>query len=120
MAGDENETPSRMEVRKLLCLVIIDRIVTLESTGDIQVNSSITTDGGVATAKADNDLLFGASGSLDTAGGTALLQADAVEGADGDGGALAMSDGSWVNSGSGTIALGARVTFLGGDPPDDG
>ena len=81
--------------------------VELESTGAIQINSSVTTGGGNFTARADTDLTFGAGGTLATEGGTVVLRADADGNANGSGGSLTMTDGSWANSGSGTITLGA-------------
>ncbi len=74
------------------------------ATADIANNHTITSTSGLITLTADNTITFDATSSISSTSGNVSMTADAD--ADNDG-AITMTDGSFVNSGTGTITAAA-------------
>ena len=85
--------------------------ITVAGDSSLTVNDAVTAANGTIDLKADNDVIFGADGDVDSAtvgaGDTITITADNDSDADGTGGALTMVNGTLVDAGSGTITVSA-------------
>jgi len=79
------------------------RMIGLTAGVDVDVNAVVTSSGGAITVLADNDVSFGAAGSLDTeVGGTSTIALTADDDGVGGGG-IDMTDGSFADAWGGNL-----------------
>ncbi|EGF27469.1 hypothetical protein RBWH47_03547, partial [Rhodopirellula baltica WH47] len=84
--------------------------VTLTATGtasDIVVNHTIDSNGGAVSLLADNNVNFGALGNINSVNGDVVVTADAEDPTVDTLGGITMTDGAFINSGTGTIDIDA-------------
>ncbi|MCB9872992.1 MAG: hypothetical protein H6821_02335, partial [Planctomycetaceae bacterium] len=81
--------------------------VRIVASNDITVNGVVTSGTAAVNLSADDDILFGASGAITTTNAGVTIRADADGSMNGFGGAVLMTDGAFVNAGSGEIDFSA-------------
>ena len=84
----------------------------LVTADDVNINAAILSGGGTVTVRADNDVIFGANGLIDTEAGSAALVTVSADHDTTGGGGINMADGTAVNARNGDIQMSATDEIL--------
>ncbi|MEO8494498.1 MAG: hypothetical protein ABI614_05485, partial [Planctomycetota bacterium] len=81
--------------------------INITASDDIAVNAAVSSGSGTVKLSANDDVLFSGNGSIKTVNAGVTIRADADASVHGSGGAVLMTDGASISTGSGVIDIGA-------------
>ncbi len=81
--------------------------IDVGADASLTVNDVVTSGGNTISLSADDDIIFGADGDVDSNGGVVTVTADNDNDNNGSGGALSMNDNTLIDAGNAAITLGA-------------